>query len=44
MMVYCQKLRKLENNFDSLEYLDILQGKMMSWMSWNSRDVYEGSP
>jgi hypothetical protein len=27
MMVYCQKLRKLENNFDSLKYLDILQGK-----------------
>jgi hypothetical protein len=27
MMVYCQKLHKLENNFDSLEYLHILQGK-----------------
>jgi hypothetical protein len=27
MLLYCQDLRKLENNFDSLEYLHILQGK-----------------
>jgi hypothetical protein len=27
MLLYCQELRKLENNFDSLEYLHILQGK-----------------
>jgi hypothetical protein len=27
MMMYCQELRKLENNFDSLEYQHILQGK-----------------
>jgi ribonuclease HI len=24
MLLYCQELRKLENNFDGLEYLDIL--------------------
>jgi ribonuclease HI len=24
MMMYCQELRKLENNFDNLEYLHIL--------------------
>jgi ribonuclease HI len=27
MMLYCQELRKLENNFDGLEYLHILQGE-----------------
>jgi ribonuclease HI len=27
MMMYCQELRKLENNFDGLEYLHILLGK-----------------
>jgi hypothetical protein len=27
MLLYCQELRKLENNFDGLEYLHILQGK-----------------
>jgi ribonuclease HI len=27
MMLYCQELRKLENNFDDLEYLHILRGK-----------------
>jgi hypothetical protein len=27
MMMYCQKLRKLENNFDSLKYMYILWGK-----------------
>jgi hypothetical protein len=27
MLLYCQELRKLENNFDGLEYLHILRGK-----------------
>jgi hypothetical protein len=27
MMMYFQELHKLENNFDGLEYLHILQGK-----------------
>jgi ribonuclease HI len=27
MLLYCQVLRKLENNFDGLEYLHILRGK-----------------
>jgi hypothetical protein len=27
MMMYCQELHKLENNFDGLEYLHILRGK-----------------
>jgi ribonuclease HI len=27
MLQYCQELRKLENNFDGLEYLHILRGK-----------------
>jgi ribonuclease HI len=27
MLLYCQELRKLENNFDGLEYLHILSGK-----------------
>jgi hypothetical protein len=27
MMMYCQELHKLENNFDGLEYLRILHGK-----------------
>jgi ribonuclease HI len=27
MMLYCQELRKLENNFDGLEFLYILQGE-----------------
>jgi hypothetical protein len=27
MLLYYQELRKLENNFDSLKYLHILQGK-----------------
>jgi hypothetical protein len=27
MLLYFQELRKLENNFNSLEYLHILQGK-----------------
>jgi hypothetical protein len=26
MLLYCQELRKLENNFDDLEYLHILRG------------------
>jgi ribonuclease HI len=27
MLMYCQELHKLENNFDGLEYFHILQGK-----------------
>jgi hypothetical protein len=27
MMLYCQEVRKLENNFDGLLYMHILQGK-----------------
>jgi hypothetical protein len=27
MLLYCQELRKLENNFDGLKYMHILQGK-----------------
>jgi hypothetical protein len=27
MLLYCQELCKLENNFDGLEYMHILQGK-----------------
>jgi hypothetical protein len=27
MLIYCQELRKLENNFDGLEYLYILWGR-----------------
>jgi ribonuclease HI len=27
MLLYCQELRKLENNFNGLEYMHILQGK-----------------
>jgi hypothetical protein len=27
MLLYCQELRKLENNFDGLEYLHIMRGK-----------------
>jgi ribonuclease HI len=27
MLLYCQELRKLENNFNGLEYLHILRGK-----------------
>jgi hypothetical protein len=27
MLLYCQELRKLGNNFDGLEYLHILRGK-----------------
>jgi hypothetical protein len=27
MLLYCQELCKLENNFDGLEYLHNLQGK-----------------
>jgi hypothetical protein len=27
MLLYCQELRKLENNFDGLKYLHILRGK-----------------
>jgi ribonuclease HI len=27
MLLYCQELRKLENNFDGLEYLHMLRGK-----------------
>jgi ribonuclease HI len=27
MMLYCQELRKKENNFNSLEYLHMLRGK-----------------
>jgi hypothetical protein len=27
MLLYCQELRKLENNFDGLKYLHILHGK-----------------
>jgi hypothetical protein len=27
MLLYCQELHKLGNNFDGLEYLHILQGK-----------------
>jgi hypothetical protein len=27
MLLYCQELCKLENNFDGLEYLHILRGK-----------------
>jgi hypothetical protein len=27
MMMYCQELRKLENNFDGLEYLHIMRGQ-----------------
>jgi hypothetical protein len=28
MLMYCQELHELENNFDGLEYLHILRGKM----------------
>jgi ribonuclease HI len=27
MLLYCQELHKLENNFDGLEYMHILRGK-----------------
>jgi hypothetical protein len=27
MLLYCQELHKLENNFDNLEHLHILRGK-----------------
>jgi hypothetical protein len=27
ILLYCQELRKLENNFDGLEYLHILRGE-----------------
>jgi hypothetical protein len=27
MLLYCQELHKLENNFDGLDYLHILRGK-----------------
>jgi ribonuclease HI len=27
MLLYCQELHKLENNFDGLEYLHVLRGK-----------------
>jgi ribonuclease HI len=27
ILLYCQELRKLENNFNGLEYMHILQGK-----------------
>ena len=27
MMLYCQELRKLENNFNNLEYLHVLRGR-----------------
>jgi hypothetical protein len=27
MLLYCQELRKLENNFDGLNYMHILRGK-----------------
>jgi hypothetical protein len=27
MLLYCQELHKLENNFDGLKYLHILRGK-----------------
>jgi hypothetical protein len=27
MLLYCQERRKLENNFEGLEYLHILRGK-----------------
>jgi hypothetical protein len=27
MLLYCHELRKLENNFNGLEYLHILRGK-----------------
>jgi ribonuclease HI len=30
MLLYCQELRKLENNFDGLKYLHILRGKTRS--------------
>jgi ribonuclease HI len=33
MLLYCQELRKLENNFYGLEYLHILREKMRSRMS-----------
>jgi hypothetical protein len=33
MLLYCQELYKLENNFDGLEHLHILRGKMRSRMS-----------
>jgi hypothetical protein len=33
ILLYCQELHKLENNFDGLEYLHILQGKMRIQMS-----------
>jgi ribonuclease HI len=33
MLLYCQEVHKLENNFDGLEYLRILEGKMRSHMS-----------
>jgi hypothetical protein len=35
MLLYCQELHKLENNFDGLEYLHILWGKKWGrgWVS-----------
>jgi hypothetical protein len=34
MMMYCQELHKLENNFDSLEYLHILREERdCGWVS-----------
>jgi hypothetical protein len=33
MLLYYQELDKLENNFDGLEYLHVLRGKMRSQMS-----------
>jgi ribonuclease HI len=33
ILLYYQELRKLENNFDGLEYLHILREKMRSGMS-----------
>jgi hypothetical protein len=27
LMMYCQEIRKLENNFDGLDYLHILRGR-----------------
>jgi hypothetical protein len=54
MVMYCQELRKLENNFNDLEYLYILQEKNkiadeLAKLSFNRATVplgglYSGTP
>jgi ribonuclease HI len=53
ILLYSQELRKLENNFDGLEYLHVLQEKMRSRMSCQAqfqlgfgshRGLFAGAP